>query len=119
MIGLLYSTDLMFSSRVTATAKNRGVEVRVVTTADRLLLDQDPEIRLVMIDLFRLPASEWSRVVSSLKEMESPPHVVAYGPHVDEEVLTAAREAGCDEVLTRGQFHQTMGDLMSRWLGGG
>jgi len=31
-------------------------------------------------------------------------YVVAFGPHVHEERLAAAREAGCDEVLSRGEF---------------
>ena len=31
-------------------------------------------------------------------------HVVAFGPHVHEERLAAAREAGCDVVVSRGKF---------------
>jgi hypothetical protein len=30
--------------------------------------------------------------------------VVAFGPHVHEERLAAARNAGCDEVVSRGEF---------------
>ncbi len=114
MFSLLLSTDLMFASRVTETAKRDGLQVRVVRSVDELLSSDN--VHLVIIDLFRLPVVEWSAAVQQLKQRELPPHIVAYGPHVDEQTLSAAREAGCDDVLTRGQFHQQMGPLLARWL---
>ena len=36
------------------------------------------------------------------------PAIVAFGPHVHEALLSAAREAGCDEVVSRGQFSRNL-----------
>ena len=38
--------------------------------------------------------------------------MIAYGPHVDEAVLADAAEAGCDQVLTRGQFNKQYPELL-------
>jgi hypothetical protein len=35
---------------------------------------------------------------------------------VQEARLDAARQAGCDLVLTRGQFHARMSDVLSQYL---
>ena len=44
-------------------------------------------------------------LVSRLKSnASSHPRIVAFGPHVHEQRLAAAREAGCDLVVSRGQF---------------
>jgi hypothetical protein len=39
--------------------------------------------------------------------------IIAYGPHVDEALLADAKEAGCDEVLTRGQFNKLFAELLA------
>ena len=38
--------------------------------------------------------------------------MIAYGAHVDEAALADAAEAGCDQVLTRGQFNQQYAELL-------
>jgi hypothetical protein len=42
---------------------------------------------------------------------------VAYAPHVHEQLLQAAAEAGCNEVFTRGQFDRQMEDIIVRYAG--
>ena len=104
MLGLLLTSDLMFSSRVSAVANQRGLNVQVLRTPNNLLEELSPDARLVMIDLARVPLQGLDQLVDRLRELGSPPHIVAYGPHVDEQTLATARAAGCDQVLTRGQF---------------
>ncbi len=41
------------------------------------------------------------------------PKVVAFAPHVHEQKLAAAQSAGCDAVLTRGQFDRSIADILS------
>ena len=42
------------------------------------------------------------------------PAIVAFGPHVHEASLEAARAAGCDEVLSRGQFLSQADAIIAR-----
>jgi CheY-like chemotaxis protein len=39
--------------------------------------------------------------------------IVAFGPHVHELKLAAARAAGCDDVVTRGQFHANLDRILA------
>ncbi len=71
---------------------------------------------LVILDL-STPGLDVKEVVAALKEHNSPPGaVIAYDAHVRVAGLKAAREAGCDEVLTRGQFHQNAGQILQPYI---
>ena len=56
---------------------------------------------LVVVDLARPGALD---AVAVIVGRAGHPRVVGFGSHVDTELLDAAREAGCDEVLTRSTF---------------
>lgn len=43
--------------------------------------------------------------------------VIAFGSHVNAELLRAAREAGAEEALAKSRFVTAMGDLFHRYLG--
>ena len=43
----------------------------------------------------------------------SSPKILAFGPHVHAKRLADARAAGCDEVLSRGEFHAQMDEIFS------
>jgi len=74
-------------------------------------------VQLVLLDL-SLPGLDTKTVVDQLRQgAVETPTIVAYAPHVHATKLAAAREAGCDEVLTRGQFHAQIEQLLSRYLG--
>ena len=52
-----------------------------------------------------MPALDPAAVVNQLRaDASHSVHVVAFGPHVHENRLAAVREAGCDLVVSRGQF---------------
>lgn len=93
------TNDLFFSSRVTGAAQRLGVDLRVVGSVDKI----SRECPLVLLDL-TLPNLDVAATVQAIKERFPAAKVVAYGPHVHEGVLAAATAAGCDEVLSRGQF---------------
>src|SRR5688572_15389419 len=114
---LFLSSDLMFSSRLTAAGQRLGVEVVSVSSieaaADRL---QGDSIDLVICDLSSTGA-ETQNMVERLRQSQPRLPIVAYAPHVHEERLRAAAEAGCDEVLSRGQFDRLMGHILARYAG--
>jgi hypothetical protein len=39
---------------------------------------------------------------------------LAWGPHIARDLLQAARDAGCDEVLTRGAFDHALPEILLR-----
>ena len=45
------------------------------------------------------------------------PRVIAYGSHVNTELLKAARDAGCDHVLPQSKFVALLETDLAKWLG--
>jgi DNA-binding NarL/FixJ family response regulator len=115
MTVVLLTGDLMIVSRVEGAAKQCGAGCRVVTSAEQAnaALDDD-HVTLVVIDL-AMPAIDIGPLVKSLKSrVPSAPTVVAFGPHVHEARLEEARRAGCDEVVSRGQFFAQLESILGR-----
>ncbi len=68
---------------------------------------------LVVIDL-TIRAFDPRHWVPLFRQAVNPPSaILAYGPHVQEGLLAAATEAGCDEVFTRGQFNARMDEILA------
>ena len=111
---VLLSNDLMVVSRASGAAAASGAVLRAAanaTAATALLSERAAE--LVVIDL-GLPALELESLISVIKA--DPNHsarVIAFGPHVHADRLAAARSAGCDAVLSRGQFFAQADSLLS------
>ena len=105
--------DLMFSSRASGAAERLGVELVAVATAAAALEKCEAEpVRLVLIDL-TLPGLDLATLAAQLKASPSTPKLCAYAPHVHENRLDAARQAGCDQVLTRGQFNAQLDAILT------
>jgi hypothetical protein len=50
---------------------------------------------------------------------DASPRVLAFGPHVAKDTLQAARDAGADDVLTRGAFDHHMDQVLVKLAAGG
>lgn len=113
-VGLLISGDLFFTSKVTGTSQALGLRVEEVgdLLAATLRL-QVGDIGCVLLDLAtpRLSIVEWIAAVP----VPSRVPVVAFGSHVDTDVLDAARSAGA-EVMPRSQFSATLPEILRRHL---
>jgi hypothetical protein len=103
-------SDMVFSSRVLGAAKSIDLPVKIAVTAADLSRVMTAETRLLIIDL-TLPGLDLGKAVDVSREQSPAARMVAFGPHVDENGLAAAKAAGCD-VLTRGQFHQNYAALL-------
>jgi DNA-binding response OmpR family regulator len=104
MSALLLSTDLMISSRVAGAAARSGMQLATVGSAQALLeraCTEPPALVILDLTLRDLNPAD---LVPKLKAADPAPRVIAFGPHVHEERLQAAADAGCDAVLARGQF---------------
>ena len=108
---LFLSSDLMFSSRVIGAAKMLGVPMQLVADSASLPQKIMADCRLVLVDL-TLDNLNLSAAVKAIKAGSPAARVIAYGAHVDEAALADAAEAGCDVVLTRGQFQKQYADLL-------
>ena len=118
-IGLLLSDDLMFTSRITATARQLGMEIVAVNTQatlEQLAERQSP--RCMILDLSN-PGLDVVALFRRLREICEPaPFVVGYGSHVDTATLRAAREAGCNVVLPRSKFVEELPQALPEWFAG-
>jgi CheY-like chemotaxis protein len=116
-VGLLLSDDMMFTSRVTGTAKDVGGQVAAARNAKDLeALARERSPSCIIIDLAN-PGLDLPALVRDLTQPRAArPYIVAYGSHVDAAALAAARSAGCDLVLPRSKFVNDLPKLLPQWL---
>lgn len=115
--GLVLSDDLIFMSRISATAQAAGLAVRQARTpAELVALARQFAPAGVILDL-QNPGLDLPALLAELRAICAPmPRVVGYGSHVEAELLRAAREAGCDPVLPRSKFVKDLDRDLAGWL---
>ena len=101
----VYTGDLIFSAKISSTGAAVNVPVRVVRT----VADLEPGASMVLVDL---EAEAPIDAIERCRTMVPTPRIVAFGPHVREDLLAAAREAGADEVLPRSSFVARLPELL-------
>ena len=113
MTVVLLSSDLAVLSRVEGAARGVSESVRQASAGPQAIDHCEQEgARLLVVDL-SLPALDIAQVVSQLKQKPSiETRVIAFGPHVHEQRLADARDAGCDLVVSRGQFFSQLDTLL-------
>jgi DNA-binding NarL/FixJ family response regulator len=117
MQGVLLSDDLIFTSKITATARAYGLSVGVAKSVERFLpLARDGSVRGVILDLHNATLDVPQLLAALQAQRDTPPRVIAYGSHVDAERLRAARQAGCHTVLPRSQFVELLETDLVKWL---
>ena len=109
---LLLSNDLMTTSQIEAAVRSSGSELSVATTVVAPAEGEKNSVDVVILDLST--TSDVAETVSQFRELSPSPRIIAFGPHVHAGKLTAAKEAGCDEVLTRGQFIPNIAQVLGR-----
>jgi DNA-binding NarL/FixJ family response regulator len=105
------SSDLMFSSRLLGAAREVGTPLQIVANPADLATKIAADCRLVLVDL-TLAGLDPPAAIATVRQAAPEARVVAFGAHVDEAALFAAQQAGCDLVLTRGQFHKQYVELL-------
>jgi hypothetical protein len=94
---VVYAPDLMDRSRIAAVLPD-AVFVRSVGELS------GAAARLALVDLGR------PGVLEVLPELTMP--VVGFASHVDDELMAAARAAGCRDVLPRSRFFRSLPELV-------
>lgn len=115
---LFLTQDLMFSSRLAQAGQRAGVTVRVLGNPDALVdVTTTDSPGLVILDI-STPGLDVEQAVASIRSVGEGTTVIAYGPHVHHERLEAAQSAGCDVVLSKGQFNSQIDTIVSRHASG-
>ena len=101
----------MFASRLLGAAQAIGAPVAVAARPAALAEKLTGDCTLVLVDL-SLEGLDLPAAVAAVRSAAPQARIVAFGAHVNEAALAAAEAAGCDEVLTRGQFHKQYAELL-------
>lgn len=124
-----FASDLVWATRIRATAESLGIASRPVRSVEMLAARlEDSDVRALIVDLDDLPTA--LALIRRARESGGAPNssqpaaksepgstggripIAAFGPHVNTEAFAAARESGADMLLTRGQFHGSLADLL-------
>jgi hypothetical protein len=99
--------DLMDRSKVLSAARAAGATVELVATGRALPAAIDDGVSLALVDLSRLGDLG---VLSHCRGIPT----VGFGSHVDHQLLRAATDAGCSEVLPRSAFFRRLPSIVAR-----
>jgi CheY-like chemotaxis protein len=106
-------SDLVMQSHVSGAARRLEVSLAVAPDEQRLLeaaRRQPPQ--LVIVDLSH-PGLDPAALLAQLRPLlPEAAQTVAFGPHVHKARLQAASEAGFGAVLSRGQFHASVEQVL-------
>ena len=106
--------DLLFSSKIRATAKQAGVDV-VFARSPQEVLDQARAQKPSLI-LFDLNSGKTDPVatIAALKgdSAFSATRILGFASHVHTDLIASARDAGADQVLPRSAFAANLADIL-------
>lgn len=109
------TADLMMASNASSHAKQKGIAISQAASAKSALefIDKNRP-HLLLIDL-QCPGLDIAALGESLSDLSDSmcPLTIAYAQHVETDKLDAARSAGFDQVLTRGQINSEMGQIIA------
>jgi CheY-like chemotaxis protein len=107
--------DLFFAVRIHETARRLGVPLAVAGGADEVARQvRAARPALVIVDL----SAVGCRPLETIGMIKAEPdlagtRIVAFFSHVETALRTAAREAGCDDVLPRSAFTARLPEILS------
>lgn len=107
--------DLMFTSKIKATARQLGVDVTFARSSDAALAGmRTGSPALVILDLNN-PRTDPLGTVAMMKgdPALASIHTVGFVSHVQTDLIDAARAAGVDEVLARSAFTARLAEILS------
>jgi hypothetical protein len=115
---LYLASDLIWATRIKGTADAIGVPARPVRTLDMLRARLgDSDVRGVILDLEAPEVAlemlgELRKGAEQERDANAKILIVAFGPHVNVELLERARTGGADHVMTRGAFDKRLVELL-------
>jgi DNA-binding NarL/FixJ family response regulator len=110
--------DLFFLAKIRETAKTLGI---AVVTGDlrrgpAAIAGAQPQAIILDLNSRQLPAVDWIQALKSDPATRAI-RIVGFVSHVQEELISAARAAGCDSVVARSAFTQQLPNLLRSLVG--
>jgi PleD family two-component response regulator len=110
--------DLLFTSKIRATAKQIGATLSVAKSRDSALAEMRANLpALVIIDLNN-PRTDPLGIVADMKgdpALVSIP-TVGFVSHVQTELIDAARQAGVTDVMARSMFAERLPQILAKGM---
>jgi CheY-like chemotaxis protein len=112
--------DLLFLSKIQQTAQHVGVAVKSAQPADlpKLAIEDFPKALLLDLNHRSGKALEVLRTLKSDLKTKNIA-IIAFVSHVQNDLIAAARDAGCDVILARSAFVSQLPSLLQRFSGPG
>jgi DNA-binding NarL/FixJ family response regulator len=105
--------DIFFQARISATAKQVGVDLKMFAAAEALLAAAGSAgCELIVIDLNA--RADAIGALNQLRDAGNQTPVVAFLSHVQTELAERALAAGCTEVMPRSKFTQDLAAILRR-----
>lgn len=107
--------DLLFSSKIRATARQAGVEVTFARSPEEILQQaRNSRPSLVIFDL----NSGKTDPVATIGALKGDPELasiraIGFASHVHTELIAAARQAGADQVMPRSAFAGNLAEILT------
>jgi len=111
--------DLFFAAKLADAAKRAGLELEFVKDAGQVLEKAQNRPAIIVLDL-NFEAVGPLALIAALKSgaVTKDVSLVGYVSHVQGELKQQAHQAGCDMVLARSAFSQTIPEIFKRHAGG-
>jgi hypothetical protein len=112
--------DLFFIAKIQETARKLGIKVSFVknekdTVADMLALPEEERPTLIVFDLNNANAKPLTLIPKLKTKLKRATSIVGFLSHLQGELKAKAIEAGCDTVMPRSAFSQTLPNLLRRY----
>jgi CheY-like chemotaxis protein len=105
--------DVFFLAKIQETAKAVGARVVALSSRSTLAAIAEAQPRAILLDLNSrgIIALEWIRALKA-EPLTRSLRIVAFVSHVQGELISEARAAGCDSVMSRSAFTQQLPNLL-------
>ena len=111
----IISSEMFFAMRIAAAAKTIGVPLVILRSPVEVATKMPADCGLAMIDLGSSAAADLLRLVGGIQLAAPGTKIVAFGPHVDHELLEKATAAGCT-TMSNGEFNQRYVNMLQGLL---
>jgi CheY-like chemotaxis protein len=106
--------DMFFNSKINSAAADCGRRIERIKTKEQLetLVEKAPSLILIDLNSDRFDPVQTIEFLKSRAELKDTP-IVSFVSHVQTDLINAARTAGCDYVLPRSVFTQTLNEIIT------